>query len=194
MRWLISLAALFVSPSTAALAATASADTTPTEGPPAFTHSKGLSDEDLDMLRGGFELQGVSISLGAQLNTYLNGQLVMATTLNWTTSGASSTTSTMTLTPASEASLQAVVTAGGTFGMSSSGGQAYITNSGQTLIYQNAANGLQNVLINTASGVNANQTINATVGIAGYAGYSSANLAASLGRTLGAAVGMAGIH
>jgi hypothetical protein len=152
-----------------------------------------LSDADMDMLRGGFELQGVSISLGAQLNTYLNGQLVLATTLNWTTGGTNAT-STFALTPASEATLQSVVTSGGTFGMSSSGGQAYITNNGQTLLYQNAANGLQNVLVNTASGVNATQTINATVGIAGYAGYSSANLAASLGRTLGTAVGIAGMR
>jgi hypothetical protein len=78
--------------------------------------------------------------------------------------------------------------------MSSSGGQTYITNNGQTLLYQNAANGLQNVLVNTASGVNATQTINATVGITGYAGFSSANLAAGLGRTLGSAVGIAGFR
>ncbi|WP_206244882.1 hypothetical protein [Novosphingobium terrae] len=192
MRWLISLAALFAWPSGSALAATPSVDAAPTEGPPAFMNKKGLSDEDLDMLRGGFELQGVSISLGAQLNTYLNGQLVLATTLNWTTGG--NATSSVALTPASEATLQSVVTSGGSFGMATSGGQAYITNNGQTLLYQNATNGLQNVLVNTASGVNATQTINATVGIAGYAGYSSANLAASLGRTLGAAVGIAGIH
>ncbi len=193
MRWLIGLAALFASPSVPALAATPSPDTSPSPAPSAFMNRTGLSDADMDMLRGGFELQGVNISLGAQLNTYLNGQLVLATTLNWTTGG-SNATSTVALTPANEAVLQSVVTSGGTFGMSSSGGQAYITNNGQTLLYQNAANGLQNMLVNTASGVNATQTINATVGIAGYAGYSSANLAASLGRTLGAAVGMAGLH
>lgn len=193
MRWLIGLAALFASPSAPALAATPSPDASPLPAPSAFMNRTGLSDADMDMLRGGFELQGVNISLGAQLNTYLNGQLVLATTLNWTTGGTNAT-STVALTPANEAVLQSVVTSGGTFGMSSSGGQAYITNNGQTLLYQNAANGLQNVLVNTASGVNATQTINATVGIAGYAGYSSANLAASLGRTLGTAVGMAGLH
>ena len=193
MRWLIGLAALFASPSVSALAATPSPDTAPSPAPSAFMNRTSLSDADMDMLRGGFELQGVSISLGAQLNTYLNGQLVLATTLNWTTGGTNAT-STFALTPASEATLQSVVTSGGTFGMSSSGGQAYITNNGQTLLYQNAANGLQNVLVNTASGVNATQTINATVGIAGYAGYSSANLAASLGRTLGTAVGIAGMR
>jgi hypothetical protein len=42
--------------------------------------------------------------------------------------------------------------------------------------------------------VNATQTINATVGITGYAGFSSANLAAGLGRTLGSAVGIAGFR
>lgn len=192
MRWLIGLAALFASPSASALAA--APDTTPSEGPPAFMHHTSLSDADMDMLRGGFELQGVNISLGAQLNTYLNGQLVLATTLNWSTGDMNGPTSSVALTPASTALLQSVVSSGGSFGMSSSGGQTYITNNGQTLLYQNAANGLQNVLVNTASGVNATQTINATVGITGYAGFSSANLAAGLGRTLGSAVGIAGFR
>lgn len=193
MRWLIGLAALFAAPTGSAWAATP--ETTPSSEPPsAFMNRTSLSDADMDMLRGGFELQGVNISLGAQLNTYLNGQLVLATTLNWTTGGSNSAASTVALTPASAAVLQSVVTSGGTFGMSSSGGQSYITNNGQTLLYQNASNGLQNVLVNTASGVNATQTINATVGISGYAGYSSANLAAGLGRTLGAAVGIAGLR
>lgn len=192
MRWLIGLVALFAAPSTSALAATP--EVTPTEGPPTFMNRPKLSDADMDMLRGGFELQGVNISLGAQLNTYLNGQLVLATTLNWATGDTNAPTSSIALNPASAAVLQSVVTSGGTFGMSSSGGQAFITNNGQTLLYQNAANGLQNVLVNTASGVNATQTINATIGITGYAGFSSANLAAGLGRTLGAAVGIAGLR
>lgn len=197
MRSLLDLACLFAACAFAAVPSVAFADS---EGKPQapgerFLDHEPVSDADLDTQRGGFMIDGVSVSLGAQLNTYLNGQLVLATTVNWTgNSATTTTTASATLTPATQAMLQSAIVSGGTLTTAPAGAQVYVANAGQTALYQSVANGLQNVLVNSGASVNALQTVNATVGLSGYAGFNSANLASTLGQTIGNAVGMAAVH
>src|SRR5919106_727635 len=49
---------------------------------------ESLADEEMAAQRGGFSWQGVQIGLGAQIRTYLDGELVLQTTISWTDTGA----------------------------------------------------------------------------------------------------------
>ena len=46
-----------------------------------------VSDAELDQMHGGFSWQGLNISLGADIRTYLDGKLALETTISWTPGG-----------------------------------------------------------------------------------------------------------
>ena len=50
-----------------------------------------LSDTELAAQRGGFTVSGVEVRLGAEMRTYMNGELVLQTVVNWDQGGATTT-------------------------------------------------------------------------------------------------------
>jgi hypothetical protein len=156
----------------------------------AFLNAAGTaSDDTLDNLRGGFAFQGMEINFGADIRTYLNGELAMQTLVSWTPEG--QTHSQMVsgaLTPASAAQLQASVLNGGSMTMRVGNDQVYLANEGQTALLHRTDGGVQNVLINTASNITATQTVDATLDIRGYDGFGSQIGMDRLGTAIGDAM------
>lgn len=145
-----------------------------------------LSDAVLAEERGGFEWGGMAISFGADMQTFLNGQLALQTIVSWTPAGA--TTQTTVGSSVSPASLAAMQSSGLSLPATLSGSPVYYANSGQTAIIQGANNALQNILINSAGNVSALQQTNATVTLSNYQSYASTMRSTMLGAALGNAV------
>jgi hypothetical protein len=140
-----------------------------------------VEDKELADQRGAFVWEGTQISLGADIKTYLNGVLVLRTTLNWT-DGANVTNQYVSdaLTPADAAAVRATMQlAGGATSLFNGGAQVYFANEGQTALLQRTDGSIANVLINTASGIDAVQQIDATIDLSGFQAFQS-NLASNL--------------
>jgi hypothetical protein len=153
-------------------------------------HFAPLSDAELADARGGFEWGGMSISFGADMQTYLNGQLALHTVVSWTPTGASTqTTAGSFLSASSLAALQANGPAGLSLPAILAGSPVYTANAGQTAIVQGANAGLQNILVNGASNLNAFQQTNATVAIANYGAFASAMRAGMIGTAISREIG-----
>ncbi|AXJ96507.1 MULTISPECIES: hypothetical protein [unclassified Sphingomonas] len=148
-----------------------------------------LSDTQLDAARGGFSWGGMSISFGADTQTFLNGQLALQTVVRWSDTGASTvTTSGGGVTPATLAQLQSQMGRGLNIPASVAGNQVFLANAGQTALIQGANQGLQNILLNSAAGLNASQVTNATLSIGNYASFASALHSQALGNALSAQI------
>lgn len=144
-----------------------------------------VPDADLANLHGGFDWGGMSITFGADIRTYLNGELALQTLVNWAPTGAMTQTSVApTLTTASADQLRASF-GGISLASLARGNPVYFSTNGQTAIIQAANGTLQNVLVNTASTVNAGQQTNATIGLANYAAFASALRSGALISTIG---------
>jgi hypothetical protein len=126
--------------------------------PPELVGDSVLADQ-----RGGFDLAGMTINLGAQLSTYLNGQLAMQTTLQWT-----NTATSVTVGGQAAQAANAINELSGAGIAAAPGDAVSVANGGQTVLLQGTAGGLQNVLLNSANGVVARQSIDATLSIKGY--------------------------
>lgn len=131
----------------------------------------------------------MSISFGADTQTFLNGQLALQTVVRWSDTGASTvTTSGGGVTPATLVQLQSQMGRGLNIPASVAGNQVFLANAGQTALIQGANQGLQNILLNSAAGLNASQVTNATLSIGNYASFASALHSQALGNALSAQI------
>jgi hypothetical protein len=151
-----------------------------------------VGDDVLQDQRGGFDIGGVNVTLGAQIETTINGQLSLLTTVNWTDTTASTTQTVVgVLTPATAAQLQGGVLNTGHITMNVGDSSVYLANDGQTAVIHNTSDGLQSILVNTANDTSINTQITAAIGLAGYSAFQdtfkTAALTASLGEAIGAA-------
>lgn len=152
-----------------------------------------LSDEELSRLRGGFSLQGLELNFGAEIRTYLDGKLVLQTNINWNQDGASRAEFVSdALSRPDAAQLHAGALSGGGINFSLSGQQVFLANDGQTALLHRTEGALQNILLNTASNVDARQEVDATLDLANAGSYldlaRDARLADSLGSAMAAGV------
>jgi hypothetical protein len=129
-----------------------------------FAGREPLTDEELAGQRGGFTWNGIKIGLGADLRTYLNGELVLHTILSWTADGAQTQQLVSgNLTPADAAQLQAGILSSGGISMRVGNQSVFLANQGQTAILHRTDGALQSVLINRASNIEARQEIDAVL-------------------------------
>jgi hypothetical protein len=151
-----------------------------------------VADAELAGQRGGFLWNGVSVSLGAHIRTYMNGELALETVVSWTPAGNSVTqTASPALTPATAAQVQAGVLTSGGITARVGDDTVFLANGGQTALLHRTDGGIQNVLINTASHVDITQQVDATLDLAGYDTFASDVGISRLGIGLGDAAGAA---
>jgi len=153
-----------------------------------------VPDEDLDKLRGGFVVDGLGVNFGADIRTYVNGELLLQTVLNLSDEGAHTTqTAAAGLSPVDVSTLENGVLSNGNIRMKVGDTPVYLLNNGQTAIVHETANGIQNTLINTANGFEAVQEVDATLTLSGYENFNSDLMMDRIGSALGDVVGQAGI-
>ncbi len=155
-----------------------------------FATADAVEDAQLDALRGGFRVAGMDVSLGADIRTYINGDLVLHTLVNWSDVGRNQTQFVSdVLTPSAARLVQASALAGGDLSMTIGGSTVYLANEGKTAIAHRTDGALQNVLINTANNQNISQTVDATVTLDGYENFNTdivtSRLTDSLASTMG---------
>jgi hypothetical protein len=149
-----------------------------------------VSDDVLAEQRGGFVINGMTVRLGADVRTYIDGQLALHTIINWTDTGVTKTqTVGAQLTPAQALSFDANALANGKINMALGGSPAFSANEGQTMIAHRFQDGLQNILINAASNQNILQTVDASVELGGYDAFRINILNASMADALSASIG-----
>lgn len=177
-----------------AAAAEAQAAPGPTDSPPGvaglFASAEKVSDALLDRQRGGFLIHGMTVNLGADIRTYINGALMLGTTVNWTNAGIVKQQFVGAgLSPAESSSLNASALANGQISMAVGGTPAFSANEGQTMLIHRVENGLQNILINSASNQTITQHVDATLELGGYAAFHDSVMSARVADSLDAAIG-----
>jgi hypothetical protein len=156
-----------------------------------FSSAATVSDDELSEQRGGFVVDGLDIRLGAQIQTLIDGQQSLMTTINWTGDSATTTQTVSGLTPATAAQLQAGLLTTGQITMNVGNASVFLGNSGQTAILQGIGGGIQSILVNTANNTNIQTQVNATIDLSGYQAFQAnlqgGTMASSLGQAIGAA-------
>lgn len=151
-----------------------------------------VSDAELAQNRGGFVWAGVEVSLGAEMRTYLNGNLVLQTDLSWTPDGAQKTQMVSgALTKVDAATLQSGLLSGSGISVHVGNDSVFLANQGQTILSQRTDNGLQNVLINRASNLQISQQVDATIGLKNFGQFQNGVLTQRIGTALSDMVGSA---
>jgi hypothetical protein len=153
-----------------------------------------LADEELAEQRGGFTWQGVDVTFGAEIRTYLNGELVLQTNVSWTAEGAqSSQIVSGALTPAAAAQLQAGILTSGGITMKVGDESVFLANGGQTAIVHRTEGAIQNVLINRANNVTGRQEVDAVLNLGNFGQFQDQLQDSRFGQAIGDLVGQATI-
>ena len=153
-----------------------------------------IPDEQLAGYRGGFTWEGVDIALGAEIRTFLNGELVLQTNISLTEAGAqTSQFVSAALTPAGAAELQAGILTSGGISMTVGDQKVFLANGGQTALLHRTDGVIQNVLVNRASNIEAMQEIDATLDLGNFGQFQREVLDFRIGQAIGDAVAQATI-
>jgi hypothetical protein len=148
--------------------------------------------------RGGFLVaDGIAFNFAAKMQTFIDGQLALETTMTWTPEGnqvEQTAYGDMVLTQMSNVqsllseSNRSLLNTGLSTGLSTGAG-LYVGGNGQTVLLQQAVNGgLQNVLLNTADGQTIRQDLNLNITLPDAANFaatmSQGQLVAALNRDI----------
>jgi hypothetical protein len=154
--------------------APASQSQPPATAAPAFashelSEVETVPDAELATHRGGFAWEGVRIGLGAEIRSYLNGQLVLQTNISWTDAGAhKSQIISGALTQVDAAQLHAGILSSGGISMKVGDQSVFLANEGQTALLHRTDGAIQNVIVNRASNIQADQQIDAVLDLENF--------------------------
>ncbi|RDV07227.1 hypothetical protein DXH95_07625 [Sphingorhabdus pulchriflava] len=155
-----------------------------------FALAETVSDELLDQQRGGFVIHGMNVNLGADIRTYINGELMLRTTVSWTDAGVlKEQFAAQGISSANAASLNASALANGKISMDVGGTPVFAANDGQTMLVHRVENGLQNILVNTASNLDIIQQVDASVELGGYEAFHDSIMSNRLSDSISSAIG-----
>jgi hypothetical protein len=155
-----------------------------------FASAETVSDELLDQQRGGFVIHGMNVNLGADIRTYINGELMLRTTVSWADTGVlKEQFSAQGISPANAASLNASALANGKINMDLGGTPIFTANDGQTMLIHRVENGLQNILLNTASNLDIVQEVDASIELGGYDAFHDSIISNRLSDSISSAIG-----
>lgn len=147
------------------------------------------NDAELEQQRGGFALAGMDIRFGAEVQTYVNGELALMTSISWVDDIAVKTQYVSDqLSAATSAQLQNGVLMTGPITMRIGDMQVFLANAGQTALSHNLDDSLQTVLVNTASNVQFRTELNATLDLAGYQAFNASVQQIRLADALGSII------
>ncbi|MXP41907.1 hypothetical protein GRI75_09670 [Altererythrobacter soli] len=136
-----------------------------------FGELERVPPDELAELRGGFSWSGMDISFGAELLTFIDGELMLQTVMQWTDEGSTLTRYVNPVLEPAQADALAAASAGG-MKMSIGGQTVYLTNSGHTaLAHAVTEDGIHNFLFNAADSLHATQEVKATLDLVGYDGF-----------------------
>ena len=153
-----------------------------------------VSDEELSEQRGGFIVSGMQVNFGAEIRTFLNGELVLQTNVSWIDNQAtSSQIASAALTPVDAATLRDGMLSTGAVTIKVGDQQVYLANDGQTAIIHPTDGALQNVLVNTASGISTRQEVTANVDLSNYAQFRSEAISARALEQINSAINLSAI-
>lgn len=159
-----------------------------------FASAHVVDEGELGQQRGGFVVDGLNINLGAQIQTFVNGELALMTTVSWTDSLVKNTqVMSGALVPASAAQLHDGLLKAGNITINVGDSAVYLANDGRTALIHRTDTGIENILINTANNTNIRTQVNATIDVSGYGGFQATMQNGSLVNSLGIAVGAAAI-
>lgn len=155
-----------------------------------FAFAETVSEELLDQQRGGFVVLGMNINLGTDIRTYINGELMLRTTVSWTDAGVlKEQYIAQGITPASAISLNSSALANGKISMGVGGAPVFVANDGQTMLIHRVENGLQNILVNTASNMDIIQQVDASIELGGYEAFHDSIMSHRLSDSISSAIG-----
>lgn len=147
---------------------------------------EALDESLLAEQRGGFTMNGMTVSLGAEFRTFLEGDLVLKTTVSWRPEGMTREEwSSASISQATAEQLRDGVLSGNGITMRVGDQSVYLANDNRTALVHRTDGGLQNMVINTASNTNIRQEADITLDVAGYSAF---------GTAIGDAMRLAGIN
>ena len=133
---------------------------------------EAVADAELAEQRGGFAWEGMEIRLGADIRSYLDGELVLQTLVNWDEAGASTSRLVSgALTPAAAAELQAGVLSTGSISMRVGDADVFLANQGQTALLHRVDGPVQSVVVNTASNTALRQEMDVQLDLSNYEAF-----------------------
>jgi len=131
-----------------------------------------LSDEQLAEQRGGFNIAGLEVNFGAEIRTYLEGELVLQTNINWRgNEGTRTEFVSDALSAPDAAQIEAGVLTGPHKSFSMAGQKVFLANGGQTALLHRTDGAIQNILLNTANNVTAHQQVDAVLDLSDTDGF-----------------------
>ena len=140
-----------------------------------LTALEALNESLLAEERGGFTMNGMTISLGAEFRTYIKDELVLRTTVSWQPEGTTRDEwASAAISQATAEQLRDGILSGNGITMRVGDQSVYLANGGQTALIHRTDGGLQNVLLNTASNTDIRQEADVALDIAGYAAFGGA--------------------
>lgn len=169
------------------LVLTANGGPTPSDGGELDLAALEALDESLlAEQRGGFTMNGMTVSLGAEFRTFLEGELVLRTTVSWRPEGMTREEwASAAISQATAEQLRDGVLSGNGITMRVGDQSVYLANDDRTALVHRSDGGLQNMVINTASNTNIRQEADITLDVAGYSAF---------GTSIGDAMRLAGMN